>query len=406
MNGQDVLFAMTRDWRPAARQSDHERFRLTGGAQRLLDELIELTRNQQWEDVPRSETIRTLKILLAWIGADAPIQEEDVHNLSQLRAGLSAKRVVQFLEPRGLLVPDAERRKDPDLRVIEQIIAGYPETIADELRVWVKVMRGEGRWEHAARSYHSIRRYFHPVGPILDGWATRVTSLREITNQDVKDAISTRHGNPGRLIHIVLRNLFRALKQERVIFRDPTRGLIFGGIQMLPDSVPSDRLQGVLDHAGNPFERFIVILVAVHALAGTTIPALLHKDLDLAAGRLTVRRGSWRHTVFLDDLSHQVAADWITERHRRWPGTTNPHLLVSQQSAMHTGHPPISTSMFDHVFRRAGLTMQQVRQDRILYEARETTDPLHLMRVFGISDGTAMRYITAAHPERTTKLPR
>lgn len=70
-----------------------------------------------------------------------------------------------------------------------------------------------------------------------------------------------------------------------------------------------------------------------------------------------------------------MAADWIAERHRRWPGTTNPHLLVSQQSAIHTGHPPISTSMFDPVFRRAGLTMQQVRQDRILFEAREATDP-------------------------------
>jgi hypothetical protein len=34
---------------------------------------------------------------------------------------------------------------------------------------------------------------------------------------------------------------------------------------------------------------------------------------------------------------------------------------------MHAGHPPISTSMFDHVFRRAGLTMQQVRQDCILF---------------------------------------
>ncbi|MFD8440635.1 hypothetical protein ACFV2I_37000 [Streptomyces microflavus] len=101
-----------------------------------------------------------------------------------------------------------------------------------------------------------------------------------------------------------------------------------------------------------------------------------------------------------------MAADWITERHRRWPGTINPHLLVSQQSAMHTGQLPISTSMFDHVFRRSGLTMQQVRQDRILFEARETTDPLHLMRFLGISDGIAMRYITAAHPERTTKIPR
>ncbi|WP_203237580.1 hypothetical protein [Streptomyces sp. CdTB01] len=57
---------------------------------------------------------------------------------------------------------------------------------------------------------------------------------------------------------------------------------------------------------------------------------------------------------------------------------------------MHAGHPPISTSMFDHVFRGVGLTMQQVREDRIL---------------FGISDGTAMRYTTAAHLERTTEIP-
>ncbi len=67
------------------------------------------------------------------------------------------------------------------------------------------------------------------------------------------------------------------------------------------------------------------------------------------------------------------------------------------------GHPPVSTGMFDHVLRRAGLTVQQVRQDRILFAARETPDALHLMRVFGISDGAAMRYITASHPERTTK---
>jgi hypothetical protein len=47
-------------------------------------------------------------------------------------------------------------------------------------------------------------------------------------------------------------------------------------------------------------------------------------------------------------------------------------------------------------------TIPSVRQG----ERRQTTDPLHLMRVFGISDGTAMRCITAAHHERTTKIPR
>jgi len=47
--------------------------------------------------------------------------------------------------------------------------------------------------------------------------------------------------------------------------------------------------------------------------------------------------------------------------------------------------------------------MSQLRHDRILHEARETADPLRLMRLFGISDGTAMRYVTAAHPERTAR---
>jgi len=33
-------------------------------------------------------------------------------------------------------------------------------------------------------------------------------------------------------------------------------------------------------------------------------------------------------------------------------------------------------------------------------------DPVHLMRVFGISAKTAMTYIQAAHPERRPTLPR
>ncbi|MGH4018825.1 MAG: hypothetical protein ACRDT0_06205 [Pseudonocardiaceae bacterium] len=33
-------------------------------------------------------------------------------------------------------------------------------------------------------------------------------------------------------------------------------------------------------------------------------------------------------------------------------------------------------------------------------------DPVHLMRLFGIGEGTAMRYLHAAHPERQTVIPR
>jgi hypothetical protein len=53
-----------------------------------------------------------------------------------------------------------------------------------------------------------------------------------------------------------------------------------------------------------------------------------------------------------------------------------------------------------------GQTLDRLRQDRILNEAFVTGDPLELMRLFGITEQTAMRYVGIAYPERTAKLPR
>jgi hypothetical protein len=48
----------------------------------------------------------------------------------------------------------------------------------------------------------------------------------------------------------------------------------------------------------------------------------------------------------------------------------------------------------------------QLREDRILDEARRTADPVRLVRTFGISGATAMKYVFTAHPERQAGLPR
>ncbi|TMR09277.1 hypothetical protein ETD86_44255 [Nonomuraea turkmeniaca] len=53
-----------------------------------------------------------------------------------------------------------------------------------------------------------------------------------------------------------------------------------------------------------------------------------------------------------------------------------------------------------------GISPTRLRQDRILDEAKHTEDPIHLMKVFGISDSTAMKYIYAAHPDRQSVIPR
>jgi hypothetical protein len=132
----------------------------------------------------------------------------------------------------------------------------------------------------------------------------------------------------------------------------------------------------------------------------TEIRTLALADLDAASGTLIIRRAARRHTVHLEDFSHRLVLGWVRFRHWRWPTTTNPHLFLTDHSAYALGDPPMAHSTITAVFLSVGLQPHQLRQDRILDEAAVTADPIHLMRLFGISAGTAMRYVHAAHPER------
>ncbi|MDQ0605435.1 hypothetical protein QF037_009780 [Streptomyces canus] len=87
-----------------------------------------------------------------------------------------------------------------------------------------------------------------------------------------------------------------------------------------------------------------------------------------------MRRGLLRHTLYLEKLTHQIAADWVTYRHRRWPASANPHLLVSQKTAVDPDHPAVAIGLLRGVLPR-GLTLSGLRQDRIHNEAAECADP-------------------------------
>lgn len=122
----------------------------------------------------------------------------------------------------------------------------------------------------------------------------------------------------------------------------------------------------------------------------------------IACGQLrAVRRSLLRHTLYSEELTHQLAADRATYHHQRWPASTDPHLLVSQKSAVDPDHPAVSIGLLRGALPR-GLTFSGLRQDHILYEAAEGADPLRLMRLFGITEKTAMHYVGSAHPERTS----
>jgi hypothetical protein len=150
----------------------------------------------------------------------------------------------------------------------------------------------------------------------------------------------------------------------------------------------------------------IVALIAIHGLGKKETSRLLLADVDPFDGRIRVCRAAQRHTIYLGELTHTLAIGWLRERHRRWPLTTNPHLLVSQVTAADATLPLIAPTVMDAIFQRLGLSPSRLRQDRILDEARHTADPVHLMRVFGLTAKPAMHYVQAAHPERRSTLPR
>jgi hypothetical protein len=403
---QESLFEARRDWSCVTVGGLGLLPALTPAASRLLDDLTRHARDRGWTKASRNAAERSLRILLAWVGADAPIHEADIRALAGRRA-TTVRRVLQFLAQRDMVIPDPVRRGEAAERAVEQRIATLPDPIAGEIRRWVLVLRGQGRRPHPQFPFTTIRSYLNCLIPALDSWAGRVTSLREITSQDIQTALDARPPVTARNLLSALHSLFRALKQERLIFRDPTRGISLPAMRRLPAPIPADRLRGLIDRAGNPMAQLVIALIAIHGLGKLETARLLAADLNLASGRLTVRRDSSRHrTLYLDELTCALAAGWMRERHRQWPRTANPHLLITRVTASDEDQPPVAHTVIEAAFAPLGLTPGQLRRDRLLDEARHTADPVHLMTVFGISAKTAMTYVQAAHPERRSTLPR
>jgi integrase len=400
---QETLFDLRREW-TALSLADLPP--LSVRAQQLVDQFDALASDQRWSDTPRNEGLRTLRILLAWLGADAPVPETEVMELATTVPGLSGKRVITFLAEQHLLVPAPDKQHDPHQQRVERAIEALPAAFTDDVRRWVTVLRGEGRRRHQALSWTTISKYVLYIRPALLAWQHDVGSLRAVTREHVILAIKQRKGNVARGVHVGLRSLFQALKQERVIFRDPTKGVVVSAVEILPTNISSDRLHGILDRAHRPIAKVVIALAAIHGLRPTDLARALLADLDLAAGRLVIRRMTGRHIVYLDELTHTLIAAWLRHRHQRWPKSINPYLLVSRQTAMDARQQRIGLPALRAMLAPFGVTPSALRTDRILDEARQTADPVHLMRLFGICDTTALKYVFAAHPQRQSEVIR
>ena len=193
--------------------------------------------------------------MLAWVGGDAPIPEADIRSLPADRPGTSARRVVQFLaEPNLARSLSLTRRLDPTSASSSDASGRYQLGIGAEAHLrWVEVLRGEGRRAHPVTSfetYPQVPRLRLPGAADVLGRPRHPP--REITPDDVQDVLREHTPNPARSMHTALRSLFRALKRERLIFRDPTRGITLPSVKRLPAPIPTDRLRGLIDRAEGP----------------------------------------------------------------------------------------------------------------------------------------------------------
>jgi hypothetical protein len=97
----------------------------------------------------------------------------------------------------------------------------------------------------------------------------------------------------------------------------------------------------------------------------------------------------------LDDLTHRAVLDWLDHRRRRRPNTANPHLLITQKTAVELG--PAGKLWTTRATRNLTATLERLRVGRQLEEAlTHGADPLHLALVLGIDEKTAIRYADSA----------
>lgn len=158
----------------------------------------------------------------------------------------------------------------------------------------------------------------------------------------------------------------------------------------IPASLTTEEVEAVAQAALQDPALRAVVALSIHALADHQIRTLLLDQVDLAGCRLD----SENINRPLDAYTAEAIIDHLDYRRRRWPNSTNPHLLISRNTATTTR--AVGTFWIDKLVRPLPVGLDRLRQDRILEEALANgADPLHLAHLFSLGAKISLRYTTA-----------
>jgi hypothetical protein len=235
-----------------------------------------------WNPSVQEHVRNTLRSLIATQPADA--RSYPASAVERLGAGLrhSAARTIELLTDLRLL---AEDRPDPGDRWTRKRLAMLPAGIAGDIEPWLDHLRcGDSR--HRPKAPGTWRGYCTAIMPTLLAWAQDHDTLREITRDDIIEALTEPRprGGDSHTQAIALRSLFGYLKSRKRIFANPASRLPANIGRHRNPTLPVPARTEAHDPAAAPMgpdEWLVNVLIRHHALPGTTIAGLTLDDIDL-----------------------------------------------------------------------------------------------------------------------------
>lgn len=346
-----------------------------------------------WSKRQTNQVRRTLKVLqLVFPGANLQFRASDILALRSYN-DRNVRSTIEVLEDAGLLIDDRVPTFD---RLFARKTVDIPDPMRTQLELWRTIMvNGSSKPpRRQPREASTVKAQMYGILPAVTTWVENGhTSFAEISTEDIL-AVLPDDPSPRHLMLLGLRTLFSILHGQKQIFHDPTKRI---PLRLAKRNAPLPMHPNAIRNAltsPDPAVAFAVSLVAFHALTTRQVQHLLLTDV--ADGRLTMPDG--RVIPLAKPVLVRLTA-WLDRRTRRWPETRNPYLLVTQQTG-----PRLTPPGRNFPWKKAGISAQSLRADRILYEVEQTGgDVRRVCDLFGITIATALHYArTVADPPNTT----
>lgn len=351
-----------------------------------------------WSKRQTNGVIASLRVL--HVLQDTPRAKIKASEVARLRNyDGTVNSTLDVLEAAGLLIEDRPTRIE---RYFNDKTAELPEPMKHQLQIWLNVMiTGSATApRRLPRLPQTAQIKIASLAPIVRTWSAQGhTSLAEITPAHVRAALPA-SGAQRALAERALRSVFTILKAQKVIFTNPTRGMKLTTVNKnVPLPLATDLIRDALN-SPDPAIALAVALVAFHALTNQQLRTL--QLTHIIDGRLLLDG----RTIPLAAPVRTRLAAWLEHRQRTWPGTLNPHLLISRKTG-----PRLTPVGATFPWTKLDISSQALREDRILQEIHASGgDVRRICDLFGISIEAAIRYSLAfgadAAPKPYVPVPR